>query len=89
MSNRLILDNILIAFETIHHLKSKRKGKTGYIALILDTSKAYDRVEWIFLEIIMDKLGFDGKWISLISSCIRSISFSIMINGEPHGHFHP
>lgn len=89
MSNRLILDNILIAFETLHHLKSKRKGKTGYMALILDTSKAYDRVEWIFLEIIMDKLGFDGKWISLISSCIRLISFSIMINGEPHGHFHP
>ena len=51
-------------------------------------SKAYDRVEWFFLEKIMEKLGFDDKWISLISSCIRSVSFSVMINGEPHGHFH-
>ena len=89
MSNRLISDNTLIAFETLHHLKSKRKGKTRYMALKLDMSKAYDRVEWLFFEKIIEKLGFDGKWISLIRACICSVSFSIMINGEPHGHFHP
>ena len=32
MSNRLILDNILVAFETLHHLKSKRRGKSGFMA---------------------------------------------------------
>ena len=37
----------------------------------------------------MEKLGFETKWISLISSCIRSVSFSILVNGEPHGHFTP
>ena len=37
----------------------------------------------------MAKLGFDDKWISLISTCIRSVSFSIMVNGEPHGLFQP
>ena len=89
MSNRLISNNILVAFATLHRLKSKRRGKSGFMALKLDMSKAYDRAEWIFLEKIIEKLGFDGKWISLISSCIRSVSFSIMINGEPHGHFHP
>ena len=89
MSNRLISDNILVAFETLHHLKSKRRGKSEFMVLKLDMSKAYDRVEWIFLEKIIEKLGFNGKWISLISSCIHSVSFSIMINGKPHGHFHP
>ena len=89
MSDRLISDNILVAFETLHHLRNKRKGKSSYMTLKLDMSKAYDKVEWVFLEKMIEKLGFDNKWISLISSCIRSISFSILVNGAPHGHFTP
>ena len=42
---RLIMDNILIAFETLHCMKNYRSGSTGYMALKLDMSKAYDRVE--------------------------------------------
>ena len=37
----------------------------------------------------MECLGFDKKWISLVSCCIRSVSFSIMVNGEPQGMIHP
>ena len=32
----------------------------------------------------MDCFGFDNKWISLISCCIQTVSFSIMVHGEPH-----
>ena len=54
----LISDNILIAFETLHCMKNYNSGATGFIALNLDMSKAYDRVEWVFLENVMRKMGF-------------------------------
>lgn len=37
----------------------------------------------------MAKSGFDEKWISLISTCIRFVSFSVLVNGESHGLFQP
>ena len=83
---RLIEDNSIIAFEVINAMK-KSKGKLGYIALKMDMEKAYDRMEWSFLLKIMEILGFNAQWISLIRECISSPSFSILINASPHGFF--
>lgn len=54
---RLIIDNVLIAYECIHYLKRK-KGKKGACAIKLDMAKAYDHAEWSYLQGIMLRLGF-------------------------------
>ena len=51
----------------------------------LDMTKAYDRVECTFLEEIMRKLGFEERWINLMIVCVKSVSYSILVNGEPKG----
>ena len=86
---RLIIDNVLVAFETMHHINQRRKGKEGLMAIKLDISKAFDRVEWKCLELIMQKLGFHDRWISIIMMCITTISYSILLNGEPKGVIYP
>lgn len=77
---RLITDNVLIAYECIHYLRNKR-GKTGDCAIKLDMAKAYDRVEWGYLEAIMQALGFPDRWCNLIMKCVSSVSFSVRVNG--------
>ena len=61
---RLISDNTILAYEMTHFMRRKRSGKDAYMALELDMSKAYDRVEWPFLEGMMKRLGFVDEFKS-------------------------
>ena len=54
---RLISDNPIIAFECINHIQSVRNNATDLCAYKLDLSKAYDRVDWVFLEKALAKWG--------------------------------
>ena len=54
----LIIDNVLVAYETLHSIHCRKSSKKGYLALKLDISKADDRVESDFLKNIMLRLGF-------------------------------
>jgi hypothetical protein len=60
---RLISDNTILAYEMSHYMRRKKKGKEVYMALKLDMSKAYDRVEWPFLEGVMKKMGFHDGFV--------------------------
>ena len=55
----------------------------------LNMSKAYDKMEWCFLEQILLKLGFQESWVALIMKCITTVSYSILVNGEPKGMIKP
>ncbi|XP_035546588.1 uncharacterized protein LOC118348634 [Juglans regia] len=86
---RLISDNILVAYEVLHSMKVRKKGKMGSMAIKLDMSKAYDRIEWSYLRAVLVKMGFCGKWIELIMMCVSSVSYSVLVNGKPSGLIKP
>jgi len=85
----LITDNVLMAYETLNTMHSRKKGKKGSLALKLDINKAYDQVEWLFLQVIMEKMGFPALWIERVMSCVTTPSFSILVNGKPYAMIHP
>ena len=86
---RLITDNVLVAYETLHAMHNRKKGKKGALALKLNVSKAYDRVEWGFLKGMMIKLGFLEVWVDRVMSCVSTPFFSIRINGKAYGNIVP
>uniref|UniRef100_A0A803PPS5 CCHC-type domain-containing protein n=1 Tax=Cannabis sativa TaxID=3483 RepID=A0A803PPS5_CANSA len=84
----LIQDNAIIGFESLHCMKTRRFGNGKKMALKLDMSKAYDRVEWSFLVTMMKGLGYAEGWIEKVMRCVTSVSFSVLVNGERIGNFH-
>ena len=89
VNGRLITDNVLVAFEAMHQINLKKSGTKGEMALKLDMSKAYDRVEWACLEKIMEKLGFHSRWRRLMMQCISSVTYVVRVNRKPSGHIIP
>lgn len=59
------------------------------MAVKTDISKAYDRIEWNFLEAVLVKLDFHPKWNLWIMECIRSVSYSFLVNGAAQGKVVP
>lgn len=68
VARRLITDNILVAHEIFHALRTNPSCKAKFVAIKTDMSKAFDRVEWSFLKVLLLKLGFSSKWVSWIKN---------------------
>lgn len=79
---KVIQDSIIIAHEVFHAMRTKKLGKEGVMTIKLDTLKAYDRVEWDFLQEVMERIGFCKKWIDWVMECVQTMSYSILINRE-------
>ncbi|KAA3477549.1 reverse transcriptase [Gossypium australe] len=86
---RLICYNILLAYELQHNFKHKRARKKGFMAVKLDMSKAYDRVEWNFVEEVMKKFGFDWEWVASLIKCVQIVLYSEVLNGYIGETFFP
>jgi hypothetical protein len=86
---RLIIDNIITAYECLHFMKQKKAQDLRCCALKLDMKKAYDRVEWNYLQAITLKLGFHQLLVQLIMRLVSSNSFSVLLNGDCLSSFKP
>jgi hypothetical protein len=42
-----------------------------------------------FLEAIMSHLGFADRWIRLILMCVKSTTYTILVNGTSTGQIFP
>ena len=53
----------------------------------VDFEKAFDSLRWDYLDLIMDNLGFGGKWRSWIFGCLHNARSSVLVNGSPTSEF--
>ncbi|KAJ9535399.1 hypothetical protein OSB04_un001489 [Centaurea solstitialis] len=83
--NRHIGDNVLLAQELMRGYHRQRGASR--CAFKIDIQKAYDTVNWCFLEEILRRFGFHPCMVSWLMKCVSSASFTIRVNGEHHGFF--
>jgi len=84
IKGRQIMDAALIASECVD---SRLKGAEAGLMCKLDIEKAYDHVNWRFLLNTLSQMGFGEKWLKWIDFCIKTVKFSVLVNGEPVGFF--
>ncbi|PNX72998.1 cysteine-rich receptor-like protein kinase [Trifolium pratense] len=84
ISGRQILDGILIANEIVDEAKRKKKD---VLMFKVDFEKAYDSVDWSFLDFVMQKMNFHEKWRRWISECLKTASVSVLVNGSATKEF--
>jgi hypothetical protein len=84
LEGRQIHEAIGVAQEGLHSIKTKKlKGAV----LKINLSKAFDRVNWLYIRMLLTHLGFDIGFIRWVMSCISSASFVVLINGSTSPFF--
>ncbi|XP_071740587.1 uncharacterized protein [Rutidosis leptorrhynchoides] len=83
--DRRIADNILLTQEIMKNYHRDRG--TPRCAFKVDIQKAYDTVDWNFLEATMICFGYPMKMVEWVMACVTSTSYSICVNGDLHGFF--
>ncbi|XP_039030893.1 uncharacterized protein LOC120165445 [Hibiscus syriacus] len=79
-----ISDCALIAHKLIDDLSRRKKEA---VMLKADFEKAYDLVDWEFLDLIMKSMGFGKRWQTWMSLCISTTSISVLVNVSPTDKF--
>lgn len=81
VGGRLIQDNLIIAHEVFHSLKRKDSRGKENLAIKLDMSKAYDRLQWGFIKKCLLAYEFNFYWVEMVMKLITSVSYKYKVNG--------
>ena len=84
IKGRQILDDILVANEIVDEA---RKFNKELILFKVDFEKAYDTVDWGYLDDVMSKMGFSSLWRKWIKECVCTATTSVLVNGSPTDEF--
>ncbi|GKV48357.1 hypothetical protein SLEP1_g55180 [Rubroshorea leprosula] len=84
IEGRQLVEGAVIANEILDEVR--RKKKKGFLFKV-DFEKAYDKVNWEFIDYMMMRMGFCATWRKWIQECLNSSSVSILINGSPTNQF--
>ncbi|XP_024635971.1 uncharacterized protein [Medicago truncatula] len=84
VKNRQILDGILIANEVVDEA---RKSKKELLMFKVDFEKAYDSVDWTYLDEVMGSMSFPTLWRKWIKECVCTATASVLVNGSPTDEF--
>lgn len=85
LDGKQIHETIGVAQETMHDIKkSKKKG----LIVKIDLSKAYDKISWLYLRLLLIHLGFCIGLINWIMGCITNVYFVVLIKGVASPFFH-
>lgn len=84
LAGQNIMDGIIVLNEALDEAK---RYKILRFFFKVDFAKAYDSVNWKFLEEMMEGFQFNAKWRRWIKACVESASASVLVNGSPCGEF--
>jgi hypothetical protein len=82
IKGRNLVDGVLVVNEVVDLAK---KFEKDCLIFKVDFEKAYDSVEWSFLEYMLRRFGFDEVWIGWMKACVFGGSLSVLVNGSPTG----
>jgi len=80
VKNRQILDGILIANEAVDEA---HKLKKDLMLFKVDFEKAYDSVDWGYLDAVLGRMSFSVLWRNWIRECVGTTTTSVLVNGSP------
>jgi hypothetical protein len=86
IEGRRISNNVIVAQEITHTYSLSSWKQKGFMIKI-DLAKAFDRLEWSFIVMALQKQGFSNHFINLVKACISNPKFSVIVNGNHHGKF--